>query len=88
MVVFFVVALMVSVLVSRRVEALDRVEHQRRALLRSVSHDLRTPLATIRAVATDLRDGRADVRDHDRDELLDLGDRRGRNGSTASSRTC
>src|SRR5205085_518454 len=30
---------------------------QRSALLRSVSHDLRSPLATIRAVATDLRDG-------------------------------
>jgi K+-sensing histidine kinase KdpD len=31
------------------------VDEQRSALLRSVSHDLRTPLATIRAVATDLR---------------------------------
>jgi two-component system sensor histidine kinase KdpD len=40
-----------------RLQALERVDEQRAALLRSVSHDLRTPLATIRAVATDLRDG-------------------------------
>jgi two-component system, OmpR family, sensor histidine kinase KdpD len=33
---------------------LQQVDQQRSALLRSVSHDLRTPLATIRAVATDL----------------------------------
>jgi two-component system sensor histidine kinase KdpD len=40
-----------------RMELLKRVDEQRSALLRSVSHDLRTPLATIRAVASDLRDG-------------------------------
>jgi two-component system sensor histidine kinase KdpD len=40
-----------------RVEVLERVDAQRSALLRSVSHDLRTPLAAIRAVASDLRDG-------------------------------
>ena len=39
-----------------RMAVLEQVDHQRMALLRSVSHDLRTPLATIRAVATDLRD--------------------------------
>ena len=45
-------------------------EH-RSALLRSVSHDLRTPLATIQAVATDLRD--ADTYDQaSRADLLDL----------------
>ena len=43
---------------------------QRRTLLRSVSHDLRTPLATIRAVATDLDVGTTP--DPTRDELLDL----------------
>ena len=37
-----------------RIEALEQADRQRSALLRSVSHDLRTPLATIRAVATDL----------------------------------
>lgn len=40
-----------------RVEVLERVDEQRSALLRSVSHDLRTPLAAIRAIASDLRDG-------------------------------
>lgn len=40
-----------------RAEELEQVDRQRAALLRSVSHDLRTPLASIRAVATDLRDG-------------------------------
>jgi K+-sensing histidine kinase KdpD len=39
-----------------RMAVLEQVDQQRIALLRSVSHDLRTPLATIRAVATDLRD--------------------------------
>ncbi|MEO8265175.1 MAG: ATP-binding protein [Ilumatobacteraceae bacterium] len=39
-----------------RMAVLEQVDQQRVALLRSVSHDLRTPLATIRAVATDLRD--------------------------------
>jgi K+-sensing histidine kinase KdpD len=40
-----------------RAEELEAIDRQRSALLRSVSHDLRTPLASIRAVATDLRDG-------------------------------
>ena len=51
--------------------ALVQAENARRALLRSVSHDLRTPLATIRAITSDLRDGAA----HDertRNELLEL----------------
>ena len=42
-----------------RVVALQELDEARSALLRSVSHDLRTPLATIRAVATDLRVGTA-----------------------------
>lgn len=52
-------------------QALEQIEEARRALLRSVSHDLRTPLATIRAITSDLRDGPS----YDagvRDELLDL----------------
>jgi two-component system, OmpR family, sensor histidine kinase KdpD len=52
-------------------QALEQIEEARRALLRSVSHDLRTPLATIRAITSDLRDGPG----YDtgvRDELLDL----------------
>lgn len=54
-----------------RVAVLEQVDAQRSALLRSVSHDLRTPLATIRAVTSDLRDGAA-YDDATREELLDL----------------
>lgn len=54
-----------------RVAVLEQVDQQRSALLRSVSHDLRTPLATIRAVASDLRAGAA-YDDATREELLDL----------------
>lgn len=42
-----------------RLAVLESIDEQRAALLRSVSHDLRTPLATIRAIATDLREGPA-----------------------------
>ncbi len=53
----------------RRMAVLEQVDQQRVALLRSVSHDLRTPLATIRAVTTDLRD--RNLHDEDtRQELL------------------
>lgn len=51
--------------------ALEAVDAQRAALLRSVSHDLRTPLAAIRAVSSDLRDGVA-YGDTARQELLEL----------------
>ena len=53
-----------------RLTLLEQIDQQRGALLRSVSHDLRTPLATIHAVATDLRDDNV----HDaatRHDLLD-----------------
>jgi two-component system, OmpR family, sensor histidine kinase KdpD len=40
-----------------RARVLERLDEQRAALMRAVSHDLRTPLASIRAVASDLRDG-------------------------------
>jgi K+-sensing histidine kinase KdpD len=52
-----------------RMAVLQQVDQQRVALLRSVSHDLRTPLATIRAVATDLRDSNLHD-DRTRQELL------------------
>jgi len=52
-----------------RAEELETLDRQRSALLRSVSHDLRTPLASIRAVATDLRDG-VEYDDVTRTELL------------------
>jgi two-component system sensor histidine kinase KdpD len=54
-----------------RVAVLEEVDRQRAALLRSVSHDLRTPLVTIRGATSDLRDGGI----HDQaitEELLDL----------------
>jgi two-component system sensor histidine kinase KdpD len=56
---------------ANRVAVLEQVDEQRSALLRSVSHDLRTPLASIRAVASDLRAGAA-YDDATRNELLDL----------------
>ncbi len=57
--------------------ALVQAEEARRALLRSVSHDLRTPLATIRAITSDLRDGAA-YDERTRNELLDARRRRSR----------
>jgi K+-sensing histidine kinase KdpD len=54
-----------------RVAVLEMVDRQRSALLRSVSHDLRTPLATIRAVTSDLRSWAA-YDEATRDDLLDL----------------
>lgn len=54
-----------------QLEALERTDRQRRALLRSVSHDLRTPLATIRAAAGELYDG-VDYEPAGRHELLGL----------------
>lgn len=56
---------------TNRLAVLERVDEQRAALLRSVSHDLRTPLASIRAVTTDLRDG-VTYTEATRNELLDL----------------
>jgi len=53
-----------------RLTLLEQIDHQRAALLRSISHDLRTPLATITAVTTDLRDD-DDVDVATRHELLD-----------------
>ncbi len=41
---------------AQRVQVLEAIDRQRAALLRSVSHDLRSPLATIRGVSSDLRD--------------------------------
>jgi two-component system sensor histidine kinase KdpD len=54
-----------------RAAVLERVDEQRAALLRSVSHDLRTPLAAIRAVVSDLLGG-APYDDDTRTDLLTL----------------
>jgi citrate synthase len=50
---------------------IEQAELARRALLRSVSHDLRTPLAAIRAITSDLRAG-TNYDEATRDELLDV----------------
>ena len=68
---FAVVAFTVESLVAYGVDALKRVERQRRALLRSVSHDLRTPLAAIVGAASEVRDGQW-LDDADRRALLDV----------------
>jgi K+-sensing histidine kinase KdpD len=47
-------------------------EEMRSSLLSAVSHDLRTPLATITGAATTLRDGGASVDASQRAELLDM----------------
>jgi two-component system sensor histidine kinase KdpD len=51
--------------------ALQQAEDARRALLRSVSHDLRTPLAAIRAITSDLRTGTI-YDERTRHDLLDV----------------
>ena len=56
---------------SHRLALLSRIDEQRQALLRSVSHDLRTPLAAIRAVTSDMRSGVV-YDDSTRDELLEV----------------
>jgi K+-sensing histidine kinase KdpD len=56
---------------TRRIAVLEEVDRQRAALLRAVSHDLRTPLGTIRAVVSDLRAGTSfDV--ETKEKLMDL----------------
>lgn len=70
LVVFSAVAVVIGTLIAGRIEMLNRVERQRAVLLRSVSHDLRTPLSTIRAAASEVLEG-----DHDaatRTRLLQL----------------
>ena len=56
LVVFMLVALTVGGLVAVRVDVLGQLERQRAALLRSVSHDLRTPLTAISAGISELQD--------------------------------
>jgi two-component system sensor histidine kinase KdpD len=53
------------------IEAADRL---RSALLAAVGHDLRTPLATAKAVVSGLRAGDVELDAHDREELLETAD--------------
>jgi K+-sensing histidine kinase KdpD len=65
----FVVGLLTSGLTLR--VRRGQVEAMRSALLSSVSHDLRTPLATITGAATTLRDEAGALADGQRSDLLD-----------------
>jgi two-component system, OmpR family, sensor histidine kinase KdpD len=56
---------------SQQLALLSHADEQRRAMLRSVSHDLRTPLAAIRAATSDMRSD-ATYDDETRRELLDV----------------
>ncbi len=53
---------------------LEEVDRWRQALMGAVSHDLRTPLASIKASVSDLRDPHVVLNDADAAELLELVD--------------
>lgn len=55
-----------------RARVLEESERWRRALLGAVSHDLRSPLATIKAAVSTVREAQGQLLDADRDELLGL----------------
>jgi K+-sensing histidine kinase KdpD len=55
---------------SNRLQLLEEVDRLRAALMGSVSHDLRTPLASIKASISDLADPRLRLSDEDRAMLL------------------
>lgn len=57
-----------------RAQLLEEIDRLRRSLLGAVSHDLRTPLATIKVSTSTLLNQNADLSDKDRDELLSLVD--------------
>jgi two-component system sensor histidine kinase KdpD len=71
-VVFAGVATIVSFLVTRHIEVFGRTDHQRQVLLRSVSHDLRTPLSVIRGASSELLDGTGAHDEKTRRRLLEL----------------
>ena len=56
--------------VAAEADALSRADELRTAILRAVSHDLRTPLATIKASVSSLRQGDVEWPDEVRDEFL------------------
>jgi two-component system sensor histidine kinase KdpD len=57
---------------ARRAEILEEVDRLRRALVGAVSHDLRTPLATIKVASTTLLDRSDRLSDDDSNELYGL----------------
>ncbi len=58
-----------------QVELLQEVDRLRRTLIGAVSHDLRTPLASMKVASTTLRDRTAALSDQDIEELYDIIDR-------------
>jgi two-component system, OmpR family, sensor histidine kinase KdpD len=55
-----------------RAEVLEEVDRLRRALVGAVSHDLRTPLATMKVASTTLLDSSSSLSDTDAKELYNL----------------
>lgn len=55
-----------------RVELLEEIDHLRRSLLGAVSHDLRTPLATIKFASSTLLDPKAFLSKEDTNEMYSL----------------
>jgi two-component system sensor histidine kinase KdpD len=57
-----------------RTELLEQVDALRASLMGAVSHDLRTPLASVKTAVSALRgaDGQSTLSEHDREELLAL----------------
>jgi two-component system sensor histidine kinase KdpD len=55
---------------ARHGREMETVDRQRTALLAAVGHDLRTPLASIKAATTSLRQAEIELTAGDRDELL------------------
>ncbi len=55
-----------------RAELLEEVDRWRNALVGSVSHDLRTPLSSVKAAVSDLRDPSVDLPAAQQDELLEM----------------
>jgi K+-sensing histidine kinase KdpD len=55
-----------------RAELLEQVDHWREALMGAVSHDLRTPLASVKAAVSTLRRPEPALPEPDRRELLEL----------------
>ncbi len=60
---------------ARQAELLQEVDRLRRTLLGAVSHDLRTPLASMKVASTTLRDPTVTLSAPDIDELYDIIDR-------------
>ncbi len=57
---------------ARHAEILEEIDRLRRALVSAVSHDLRTPLATIKVASSTLLDSPGALSDTDTKELYDL----------------